>query len=300
VRKLILTSVIVVNTMIADVTTIIPYVGAIQYDSNSESSIKDNANFTGLYTSRGNLNYLLEMAYGYTNINYKDATQENLKQHDITIVYGKYYKHFTWKAGVHYINNNEQDTYKDLGNGFTTIAGINAYNWFAYDKLTYGADFYYSTYSDAHNDISLDSTTDIHIIQFTPKLSYAKAIDFNTKNTLEVKANYIKANEYKDTTYISYGISNTFGYKSFFSTIKYNGGNMKSGIQDGGFTVYNSKALLQNSHSIKFGYYFTSKFEADISYSRNNYKEYDAVNLGLLSKGSNSIASISMRYSYYD
>lgn len=297
-KKLILTALVMTSAVMADVTTVTPYVGRIGYDSSTTSSLKDTAKFAGLYSSVGNLKYLFELAYGYTNIKYKDATIENLTQHDITMKYGKYYKNFSWNVGVHYINNNEKNTYKDLGNGYIAIIGLDGYKWFGYNKLTYGADIYYSRYSDAHNDTSLASTTNVSITQFSPKLVYSKAININAKNTIALKGNFIKANDYKDSSYSSYEIADTLGYKSFFTTLKYNGGKMRSGVQDGGFTVYNTKDLLRSAYSAKIGYYFTSKLEADMSYTRNNYEEYDVANLALLPKGSSSIALVSMGYSF--
>lgn len=297
-KKLIFTSLVIASAAMADVKTVTPYAGTIEYDSSSTSSLKDNAKFAGLYTSVGNLDYLFELAYSYTDINYKSATQENLKQHDITMKYGKYYKNFDWHVGLHYINNNEKNSFKDLGDGYVGIVGLDGYKWFGYNKLTYGADIYYSLYADAHNDTSLTSTTNVSIIQFSPKLMYSKVINVNTKNTILLKANFIKANDYKDSSYTSYEISDTLGYKKFFTTLKYNGGEMRSGVKDGGFTVYNTKDLLKSAYSVKIGYYFTPKLEIDASYTYNNYEEYDAANLKLLPKGHSSIAAVSMSYSY--
>ena len=297
-KKLILATVVMASAVIADVTTITPYTGVIGYDSSASSSLKDDAKFAGLYTSVGDLNYLFELAYSYTNINYKSATQENLKQHDITMKYGKYYEKYMFNIGVHYINNNEKDTFKDLSDGYIAIVGLDGYTWFGYNKLTYGVDVYYSRYASAHNDTSLAATTTVDVLQFSPKLIHSKVINTNTKNTIVLQANFIKANDYQDSTYTSYEISDTFGYKSFFTTLKYNGGKMRSGVKDGGFTVYNTKDVLRSAYSAKLGYYFTSKIEADVSYTHNNYEEYNAVTLGLLPEGSSAITVVSMSYSF--
>jgi len=297
-KKIIVASLLSASAMMAGTTTVTPYVGGISYDSSSAKSIKDSAKFGGVYASVGNLDYLLEFAYGYTNIKYKDGTIENLKQHDITLKYGKYYKDYTWNIGLHYTNNNEKIPIKDLGDGYVAIAGIDGYKWFAYNKLTYGVDMYYSYYANAFNDTSLVSTTSVKVLQVSPKIMYSKAININTRNTISLIANYIKASDYQDSSYSSYEISDTLGYKSFYASFKYNGGKMRSGIKDGGFTTYNTKDLLKSAYSAKLGYYFTPKFEADISYTKNNYQEYDAANLALLPEGSSSIAVLSMSYSY--
>ena len=297
-KKLIVASLLITTAVMADVKRVTPYLGSIAYDSSSAKSFKDSAKLIGVYTSIGNLNYLFELDYGYTNINYKSGALQNLKQHDITIKYAKYYENFTWNVGLHYINNNEQNTFKDLSDGYIAIMGVGGYKWYGYNKLTYGIDMYYSRYTDAHNDTSLASTTTVDVLQWSPKVMYSKVINVNMKNTVMLQANFIQANDYKDSSYASYEISDTLGYKSFFATLKYNGGKMRSGVKDAGFTVYNTKDLLRNAYSAKLGYYFTPKLEADISYTRNNYEEYDASTLSLLPEGTSSVAVVSLSYSY--
>jgi len=297
-KKIILAGALIGVALLADTKTITPYLGAISYDSSTAKSLKDSAKLGGFYTSIGNLNYLFELSYTYLNINYKSGALENLKQHDIVAKYGKYTKNYAISGGLHYINNNEKNTFKDLGDGFTAIIGAEAYKWYNYNKLSYGVDVYYSRYADAHTDSSLASTTTVDLWQFTPKLSFSKAINVNTRNTVSAKINYIKANDYKTSSYTSYELSDTLGYKSFFATLKYNGGKMRSGVKDGGMTVYNTKDLLRNAYSATLGYYFTPTLEASIAYSRNNYEEYDAATLSLLPEGTSSTALISLSYTY--
>lgn len=196
------------------------------------------------------------------------------------------------------MNNNEKGAIKDLGDGYIAIAGVEGYKWFGYNKLTYGVDAYYSYYTDAFTETSLVATTNVGVLQISPKITYSKAININTRNTISLIANFINANDYKDSSYSSFEISDTLGYKKFYATLKYNGGEMRSGVKDGGFTVYNTKDLLKSAYTAKLGYYFTPKLEADVSYTRNNYQEYDAANLVLLPEGTSSIAVISMSYSY--
>ncbi|AKF24406.1 hypothetical protein YH65_02595 [Sulfurovum lithotrophicum] len=297
-KKIILTGLLGISAVMADVKTVIPYVGTVNYDSNNAKSLKDNAKFAGFYTSVGNLNYLFEFAYGYTDITYKNTTVPNLKQHDITLKYGKYYKNFAWHAGLHYVNNNEQGAIKDLGDGYIAIIGVEGYKWLDYNKLTYGIDAYYSYYTDAYTDTSLIKTTNVSLLQLSPKLTYSKAINLNTRNTVTLIANFIHAYDYQDSSYWSYEISDTLGYKKFYATLKFNAGKMRSGVKDAGFTVYNTKDLLKNAYSVKLGYYFTPKLEVNVSYIKNDYEEYDAANLALLPEGSNTIALISMSYSF--
>ena len=297
-KKIILAGLLTTTAVMAEVKTVTPYIGTINYDSSSAKSIKDKAKLAGFYSSVGDLNYLLEFSYGYTQINYKDGTIPDLKQHDITLKYGKFYKSFAWSAGLHYINNNETGAIKDLADGYTGILGVEGYKWFGYNKLTYGVDTYYSYYRHAFNDTSRVSETKVGVLQISPKIMHSKAFSINTRNTISLIGNFIKANDYKNSSYSSFEISDTLGYKKFYTTLKYNGGEMRSGVKDGGFTVYNTKDLLKSAYTAKVGYYFTPKLEADISYARNNYQEYYATTLVLLPEGTSSIAVISMSYSY--
>ena len=298
-KKIVLASLVSTMALMADVTTVTPYVGTTTYDKAATKSLKDSAQFGGIYTSVGNLDYLLELSYNYMNIKYKDAIGiDNLVQNDVTLKYGAYYKNHMLKIGLHYINNNEKETFRDLGSGAVGIIGIAGYNWFGSDKLTYGIDAYYSAYLHAHDDKSLTSTQFIDVVQFTPYLAFSKVISPTTRNDLSLKVNGIAASQYTKKTYLSYELSDTFVYKSFYTTLRYFGGEMKSGVIDGGMTVFNTKDLLTNSYSAKVGYYLTPSWAIDASYQMNNYKEYNAGTLQLLPEGSNSVALVSMSYSF--
>ena len=298
-KKIVIATLLVAGSLMAEVVSITPYVGGIKYDTDINKTFKDSATFGGLYSSVGNLSYLLEFSYNYVKIKYKDSLAvDDLVQHDLTMRYGKYYTNFMYKVGLHYINNNEKDNFRDLGSGYVAILGVAGYNWFSYDKLTYGLDAFYSAYLNAHDDSSLNSTKNVDIVQFTPYVAYSKAININMRNDFSATAYIINASDYRDSSYISYEFSNTCVYKSFYTTLKYLTGDMKSGVKDGGMTVFNTKDLFTSSYSAKVAYYFTPALEADLTYSVNKYQEYDAINLLQLPESSNKIAVLSMSYSF--
>ena len=259
----------------ADVVTVLPFFSYIDYGSSSKS-IKDNAKYGGIYANVGNLGYLFEMSYSYLDTKYKNSSTPNIKQHDITAVYGKYYKNFMFKAGLHYINNNENKAYIDLGGGYIGIIGIGGYNWVEYDKISYGVDGYYSSYKDGYNDDLTNLKRGVTLYQFSPYISYSKAIDINTRDTFSVKVNYISTNNYKTKSYTSFEVFNTLLYKKFYNTVRYIGGKSRSGVFNGGFVVFNSKDTLTQAFDITLGYYFSPVLNTDFTYSYLKYDEYFA------------------------
>lgn len=298
-KKIILCSLITSSVLLAEVSTVLPYAGNISYDKSGEKSLKDSAKFAGIYASTGTLDYLMEFSYNYLDISYKDALNiENLKQHDFTLMYNKYFTNYMFKAGLHYINNNEDETFRDLGSGFVAIAGIEGYNWFNKNKLEYGVDAYYSSYGDAHDDITIDHTTTVSILQFTPFVSYTMVSSEKMSNKLTAKANIISASDYQDSNYLSFEISDTFSYDKFYASLSYLFGDMKSGVRNGGFTVFNTKDLYSSSLDMKIGYNFTPTLSLSASYAINRYEEYNAATLQLLPEGENTIAFLTLRYSF--
>ena len=298
-KYLLLLSLLLQIYLQAEVVNITPYTGMMQYDTDNNKSLKESSHFGGLYISVGTLDYLLEAAYNYTTIKYKDSnTIANLKQHDIYLKYGAYYKNFSWKLGLHAIQNSEQEIYRDLGSGYVGIVNVDGYNYFSQSKITYGFDAYYSLYTKAHNDVDRNSTQAIAIVQVTPHLIYGQTLNSEMSNTTLLQANLQLAKEYQKSTYFSYEIEDTLYYNSLYAMFKYMGGEMKSGVLNGGMVVYNTKDLLQDSYSLKLGYYFTPNFTMDVMFGLQSYQEYDAVNLKLLDKGSSMSSIVSMSYSF--
>ncbi len=283
----------------ADTATVLPYFGTINYDNSAGKSLKDSSKFGGVYTSIGNLDYLLEFSYNYLDTRYKDNVNvSNLIQHDVTLVYSKYNPKYMFKGGIHYINNNENANFRDLGSGIVGILGVEGYTYRAKSKISYGLDVYYSHYGSAHNETTINDTTTISLWQFTPYFSYGKTISADLGNTFTLKANFIDAKDYLDSSYFSYEISDTVTYKGAYLTLGYMGGDMKSGVRDNGFSVYNTKDLYHRSYQAKLGYYFTPKLNISINYTANDYEEYNAATLQLLPEGRNSIVYAAVSYTF--
>jgi len=298
-KKIVIASLVSLTYLSADVLTLIPYIGAIKYDNSLTKSFKDNASFLGLETSIGDNGYLLEVAYRYTTINYKESLNlQNLKQHDLSMVYNAKYSSYALKLGAHYINNNEATSFKDLGSGYIGIAGLKGYDYFDEDKFTYGVDAYYSVYPDAHDDTTSSYTQLIDIVQFTPYIEYSMVFNPSTRNDVTLKVNAIASTQYKDPGYLSFELQDTFVYENFFAIAKVFGGEMKSGVIDGGVQVINTKDLHTSSFSGKVGYYIAPTLALDVSYAMNYYQEYNAATLTLSPEGQNSVGIVSLSYSY--
>jgi hypothetical protein len=277
-KKIILGSVLCFNLIHADVSTIKPYTASISYDSNVNNSIKDKGLLSGVYYTRGNLDYLLELDVAYTNIEYKDSTaNDDIKQVDMTLIYSKFYKDYMLKGGLHYLNTTDTA----LGNGITLIAGISKYAWKYYDKMTSGVDLYYTKYSEAN------------VAQLSPYFVYSKAININTRNNVAVKVNYVYADTYTQKDYMSLELTDTLFYKKFTLTTKAFYGEMKSGILDGGFTIFNTKDLIKSSYSMKLGYSVNKNLSFEAGYAVNNFVED-----GMTTDTKNNVAVVSATYSF--
>ena len=270
-----------------NVKTLLPYIGMIDYDSSAAKSAKDKSTFGGVYANVGNLNYLLELSYGYINTAYKDSSLSNLQQHDIALMYSRYYESYMLKGGLHHIVTTDTD----LNDGDVLALALGGYKFVDYDKYSYGVEGYYSYYKDGHNDSGVSKN--ISIMQVTPYLGFFKTFDINNKNSIDAKVNYIVANEYSKKNYTSYEISDTYFYKSFFTTLKATFGEMKTGVKDGGMSVINTMDLMKSGYSIKVGYYLDANFIVSASYGLDTYKEYRKSE-----DGTNSLASASLSYSF--
>jgi len=286
-KKIILGSMIAASSLFADVATILPYVASIDYTDNAAESAKKDGTIGGIYYSYGNLSYLFELDYSHTNINYKDSTKSDLKQDDFTVTYSGYYPTWMYKVGVHHVDTTDTD----LGDGDVLVTALGGYQTYGYDKFTYGLEGYYSNYSDAYDEDGVQKK--INIYQLTPYIGYSKAIDINSRNNLNFKINYVNSGDYKTKDYTSYEVEDTFFYKKVYTTLKVYGGKMKSGVKDGGHTVYNTKDLMKDGYSIKVGYYIDKNMAISASFARNNFEEY-----GKTGEASNDIAVATFSYTY--
>lgn len=250
----------------AEVSTFIPYYGNLDY--GDEGHRKDGKVY-GFYASTGDLSSLLEFNYLHSTINEKINTSDSLKQDDFTVIYGRYFKSFALKGGLHFISTTDAD----LENGYTLILGASKWHWFGYDKLTYGLDYYYSRY-ESGTDLARQANP-IAIYQYTPYISYSKSINANASNTLSIKANFESVPAFKsEDSYTSYEIENTFYYKKASLGAGVFNGEMRVGIQDGGMSIFNLKDKQTEGYHVKLGYEINDEFTTDLSYASKSYEEY--------------------------
>ena len=286
-KKVILGSLVLLSSLFAeDTITALPYYGTINYKGDT-STLKDDGTIMGTYFSMGNLGYLVELDYTNTNISYKNPAIDNLKQDDITLTYASYAENLMFKSGMHYVSTTDVD----LGDGEVLIGQLGGYHWNGYDKHSYGLEGYYSIYPDGHDENGVKKS--IQVMQFTPYYQYSQAINLNTRNVIGLKINYQNANAYEKQDYASFELEDTLYYKKFYATVKAYGGEMKTGVKDGGHTIYNTKDLIKDGYSLKMGYYLTKELSMSASYSINNFKE-----VGQVEDTSNDIIVGTLSYSF--
>jgi len=286
-KKIIISTLLSASLALGEIVNILPYGGTIEYGNDSTTSAKETAVLYGAHASIGTLSYLLEIDYAHINTQYKDSTLEDLSQDDITLAYASYSANIMFKVGGHYIDTNDEQ----LGNALIGIISIEGYNYFDYDKVSYGVNGFYSHYEKGHDE-NYEAKT-VAITQLSPYLSYYKAININWGNTLLLKAHFQSADNYIQKEYSSYEISDTLFYKSLFLTLKYYDGEMRTGVKDSGFTVFNTLDLMKSGYSAKLGYYLTKDAILSASYGQNSYVEY-----GLVKENTNDVAIASLSYSF--
>ena len=315
-KKIIFALAFSVISLFAEVTTVVPFIGVMSYDKDSDKSIKDSTTFGGIYSSIGTLDYLAEFNYVYMGTTYKaDEDLDDLVQHDITLTYAKYFKNIMFKIGAHYTTTNEEY----LGNGIVAITSVGGYKFIGYDKFSYGVEGYYSFYNNRIDESVILEDTQLEapsrasyggggsgsggissqdlvlmgIIQITPYFTYFKSINDKMSNSVSLKINYQIAENYIQSEYLSFELSDTFYYKNIFVAINTYGGEMKSGVKDGGITVYNSLDLQKTGYGVIFGYYFTKDLTASINYALDNYVE-----VGLTKDTQSSTLSANLTYKF--
>ena len=284
-------------TLCASDLTVIPYYGAIKYDNAASKSLKDSAQFLGLSGIWNNeaKSKNVEVTYIHTKTDYKSTTSiDSVLEHDLTVKYRVSNDDFRLKVGFHYVYSDEDLSYVDLGTGYVGILGLEGFSSFDKDHLSYGVEAYYSAYLDAHDESTLAYTRMVDVMQFTPYLGYSRIFGDSIRNDLKLKINVIATTQYKDQGYYSYEVEDTFVYRGFYMTLKYLGGEMRSGVMNGGTTLFNNKDLILNYYDCKIGYYITPTLAMDITMGGMNYQEYDPFNLKLLPDGRNSIALLSL------
>jgi len=286
-NKVLLSTLLLTGTLFAEVTTLLPYAAKLNYDSSPTKSTKDNGTIAGMYFSYGNLDYLFELDYAKTNIKYKNTAASDLSQDDITVAYSLYAEKYFFKLGLHHVNTTDVD----LGDGNTVILTFGENRWDGYDKYSYAIETFYSTYKDGFDDLNVAKS--IGILQVSPSFTFSKAINLNTRNNFHIQANWINTSDYLKNNYYSYEVQDTLYYKSFFVNAKFYGGQMISGVKDGGNTVFNTKDVLKSGYGMKVGYYFTPSSLISLGYEVNNYREF-----GSTEDGSYSVALLTYSYSF--
>jgi len=93
-KKIVLIMALIASSLLAEVITIKPYIGEINYDKNPQKSIKNYSTMYGLYTSIGTLKYLLQLNYSKFTTKYKPRPTPipDLNQDDITQIAPNYIK----------------------------------------------------------------------------------------------------------------------------------------------------------------------------------------------------------------
>ena len=294
-KRFILGIIFITSAIWADVVTLSPYMGMIDYSKDSSKSIKDSATVVGSSFSIGNLGYLFMVDYSHFDAKYKDSntTTPNIKQDDLTLAYGRYYDDFMFKVGYHYISTTDEQ----LGDANIFIASLGKYKWFGYDKLSYGLEGYYSYYNKGHDENYLVQKS-VNVIQFTPYITFYKAFNLNLGNALTLKANYQITSDYLKKSYTSFEISDTIYYNSLFVTLKVYDGEMKTGIKDGGMVVFNTLDLMKTGYEAQVGYFINNKTSAALSYENNKYREYDQSAALITADAVNSIVVFSLSCSF--
>ena len=290
-KKFLMVTTILATSLAADVITVLPYVGYIDYDKENTKTVKEKSTLFGLHTSIGSLSYLLEFEYMKFNTVYKTDTIygdiDDLNQDDISLAYGYYFSNIMLRGGAHYINTNDIL----LGDGVIGFATLGGYNFVDYDKYSYGLEGYYSYYKKGHDEKFVRKS--IGITQLTPYVSAYNSWSEHWGNLISLKLNYQIAKDYIQDSYLSYEFSDTLYYRSLFLTLRGYTGEMRSGIIDSGFTVANTLDLIKNGYGGKVGYSFTPTAVLSVGYDVNSFREY-----GALEDGSNTVAIASFSYGF--
>jgi len=298
-KKIILTLSFLLVSLQGEEIRVTPSLYSILYDDALENSLKKSTDISKIDFLISDSAYSVEVDYGYKNVKYKDLSLlTDYIQHDFTLKYSNYFDNKIATLGVHVIKNNEQYIYRDLGSGIVGILSLSSYNNFERDKLLYGLDAYYSLYFNAHDDKYISATQLIDVIQFSPFIKYKNVFSSTTRNDVSFKLNMIAATQYSDQAYLSLEFSDTFVYRGFYTTLSFTGGEMRSGVTDGGNIVYNNKDMLNSTYEVEMGYYFTKSFVLNASYSLNDYKEYNPQTLQLLPSSYNSVSMVSLSCSF--
>jgi hypothetical protein len=274
------------------VTTIIPYIGTIDYGNSSSKSYKNKAYIFGIHATQGDLTYLIEADLSHTKIDYKESSNPNINQNNLSLVYGEYSLDSFYRIGIHYAQTDDTQ----LNDAIIAIGTFGWYKYYGIDKLGYGSNAYLSYYKDAHNEEYLEQS--LTIFQISPYLSYYHPINKNWGNTLALILNYEYSADFIQKDYSWLELSDTLYHQSFYMMFRISYGEQRAGIRNGGAVVFNNLDLIKNGAEIRFGYYLKPNATLNISYIQNSYREFDSSFSTITSDNSNDAVFVSYNYSF--
>jgi len=255
--------------LFADKAVLTPYGGRINNSSSVSQSIKDYSSIGGAHVAFSNLEYSFEADYAHVTTTYKDNDIPQLSQDDIAISYSKYNSHYMLGGGLHYTDTTD----KELGNGIVGFVKAEGYQIGKHDRFSYGVEAYFSYYGQGHNEAYLERSA--KIFQLTPYIRYYTDSG-DISNTAELKSYAQYSFNYSKKNYFTVEVSDTVYYKDFHITGSYYNGEMRTGVKNGGFVVYNTMDLYKEGYGISTGYqYKPYDISFQMSYTRNSFREYD-------------------------
>jgi len=283
-------------TLSADVN-VLTYAGETFYDKSRVNSLKDNSFSFGIYAEIKEKGSAWELLFNNTTVAYKSNTLlKDFTQQDFVANYSKFYDSSKIKLGVHYVNNNESSLYKDLGSAYIGILGLEAQSNFNNNTLHYGIEAYYSVYLNAHTEFTRASTAFIDVTQFSPYLTHITRLSSTLSNTLSLRLNAIAVTEYRDPGYLSFEVVDTMKYQSFYGSVKFLAGEMKSGVMNGGLEVYNTKDLVKGIYYFEAGYVVTPELRCSASFDIRMMQEYRGDTLTYMPEVMNNSLFFSLNY----
>lgn len=279
--------------------TLLPYFGTTINDRSKAKSLKAATGYFGLYTSYKDKQNQFDFTYNYAKTIYKSGNPlSDFNQKDFTIKYTREVDKTFSLIGLHTIHNTESSVYTDLGSGYIGFIGFKELYQYEDYKLSYGADVYYSLYTQAHAETSRSSTISIAIAQFSPYGIYSSDLSQGIRNDFTLRVNAISAAQYTQKNYLSIEVINTTYFHNTYLTLHYLGGKIRSGITNEGFTVYNNKDIYNGIYNLTLGYFKRSELSFDLSYALSTFKEFNPDTLVLLPNGKSSTILGSMRYQF--
>ncbi len=238
---------------------IMPYGAYMDYSSSAN---KDKGYIAGVYGSFTTLPFKAEIDAEHTKIKYKNNTNDDWKQNDLTII-GHYYQGYNlaYKAGIHNIWV-KQGSKSDYDKVF--ILGALYYKYLKYNV---GIDAYYSDYEDNGG---------FKVIQISPKIG----VNFGNYHSKtgsfygELKYNHIHINKDGITPKNNYSnvdikLQNFKG--PWTTTINVSFGKSAYKVANDGFVVYTTGDEYKYSAGLSVNYALSKKDSIKAGFTRSKY-----------------------------